>query len=68
MKLQQLAEKKVNKFYIAYLYKSKKLNEDKSVLNLFNWSEISSLAHNWALADLLRNSKEHDVVFERYAQ
>lgn len=66
-KLKQLAKNKANKLYVAYLYKSKKLNGDKSVLDIFNWSEIASLADNWSLQSLRKNSKEHDVEFERYA-
>ena len=65
--LKQLTEKEVNKYYIAYLYKSKKLNGDRSVLDIFNWTEISSIAQRNDIKDLIRKSKGHDPEFERFA-
>lgn len=65
--LQLLAQKKVNKYYVAYLYKSRTLNDDKSVQKLFDWKEIDKLVKDWTVKDLKKNSEGHDVEFEKFA-
>ena len=63
-----LAKKRENKFYIAYLLKAEKLDEDESLYRCFDRKEISALAHDWSTKDLLKKSQGHDKVFEQYAQ
>lgn len=64
--LLQLAQLKVNKYYIAYLFKTKQLNKDKTLLECFNWAEIDKLCRELSVKELEKKSLNHDKEFEKY--
>ena len=61
------AKEKENLFYLAYLYKIKKLNyADEEFKKSFDLQKIIQLSKDYSLKDLLKKSDGHDPYLQKY--
>jgi hypothetical protein len=71
--IKDLAKKEANRYYIALLFKTKKLNSEKIYeYDLYNrffgqYNNITDIAQKNSEEKLLIKSKEHDKIFEQFA-
>ncbi len=67
----ELAKKNPNRYYIALLFKTNKLDSKqvkaKDLYKYFDYYAIKNLANNLSVEDLEQWSKEHDKIFEQFA-
>ena len=65
--IKDLAKKEANRYYIALLFKTKKLTNQQEVYKYFDYALIKRIAVNNTTYTLEEESKEHDKIFEKFA-
>jgi hypothetical protein len=69
--IKDLAKKEANRYYIALLFKTKKLNSKKifeyDLYNCFFGYNTTNIAQENSEEELQIKSKEHDKIFEQFA-
>ena len=65
--IKDLAKKEANRYYIALLFKTKKLTNQQEVYKYFDYALIKGIAVNNTTYTLEEESKEHDKIFEKFA-
>ena len=69
--IKELAKKEANRYYIALLFKTKKLNSKKifeyDLYNSFFGYNTTNIAQENSEEELQIKSKEHDKIFEQFA-